>query len=91
MSRKDDAYPQCEVCYIAENSKWEPESVGDDGSLVSKLIAIAVPLRLSPGSVHACCTCGELTIAGIFTEKDEDEISFNSGPLEEEEIGNDDW
>jgi hypothetical protein len=91
MGRKDNAYPQCEVCYIAENSKWEPESVGDDGSLVSKLIAIAVPLRLSPGSVHACCTCGELTIAGIFTEKNEDEISYDSGPLEEEEIGNEDW
>jgi hypothetical protein len=75
-------YPQCEVCYIAENSKWEPESVGDDGSLVSKLIAVAVPLKLSPGSINVCCDCGEITIAGIYVEKDEDAVQYDSDPLE---------
>jgi hypothetical protein len=37
------AYPQCEKCYLEENCQWEPESVGDDGSLVSKLTAVSVP------------------------------------------------
>ena len=79
---KGNTYPQCEMCYIAENSRWEAESVGEDGSLVSKLVAVAVPLKLSPGSINVCCECGELTIAGIYVEKDEDQVQYASDPLE---------
>jgi hypothetical protein len=65
----ENAYPQCEVCYIADNSQWEPESVGDDGSIVSRLVSVTIPIKLSPGSIRSCCDCGELTIAGIYVEK----------------------
>ena len=75
-------YPQCEVCYIKENSRWEADSVGPDGSLISKLIAVAVPLKLSPGSINVCCDCGEITVAGIYVEKDEDSAQYDSEPLE---------
>ncbi len=73
--------PQCEVCFIEENSKWEPESVGDDGSLVSKLVAIAVPDDLETGLVNICATCGDITIVGIYSEIDEDDIKFDREPL----------
>lgn len=82
MTKVEKTYPQCEVCYISENSRWEAESVGNDGSLVSKLVAVAVPLNLSPGSINVCCTCGEITIAGIYIEKDENQVQYDSEPLE---------
>jgi hypothetical protein len=89
----DFGYPQCEVCFIKENSKWELESVGDDGSVISRLAAIAVPEFLLPGSVHKCCTCGEVTIAGIYVDKDEDEVIYLSEPMESGimEIDEEDW
>ena len=73
--------PQCEVCFIEENSKWEADSVGDDGSLVSKLVAIAVPQELETGLVNICATCGDITIVGIYSEIDENDIKFDRGPL----------
>lgn len=79
---RNKTYPQCEVCYIKENSRWEADSVGPDGSLISKLIAVAVPLKLAPGSINVCCDCGEITVAGIYVEKDEDSVQYDSEPLE---------
>lgn len=73
--------PQCEACFIEENSKWEPESVGDDGSLVSKLVAIAVPDDIETGLVNICATCGDITIVGIYSEIDENDIKFDEKPL----------
>lgn len=86
MSAKDEyeeeyVYPQCEQCYIKENSKWEPEGVGPDGSLISTLVAVAVPTRLDPGQINVCSTCGEITIAGIFVDLDEEDVKYDEGPL----------
>jgi hypothetical protein len=67
---------QCERCYIKDNSKWEPESVGEDGSLVSKLIAVAMPVTLETGKIYVCADCGEITVVGIFVEMEEEDINF---------------
>lgn len=73
--------PQCEMCYIEDNSIWEPESVGDDGSLVSKLVSVSVPLTIKPGVVNICATCGDVTVVGIHVRLPEDEIEFDEEPL----------
>lgn len=75
-------YPQCEVCWIEENSKWEPDSVSDDGKLIARLTGIALPMNPEVGSVNICCTCGNMTVVGIYVEKFEDEIQHNVDPLE---------
>lgn len=82
MATEPGKWPQCERCYIAANSKWEPDSVGDDGSLVSKLTAIAIPDELLPGQISICATCGEITIVGIYVEMDEDDVQYEEEPLE---------
>lgn len=73
-------YPQCEICWIDENSEWEAEGVTAEGKLVARITAIAIPLDLEPGTVHACCSCGELTVVGIFVEKDTSDVKFDIDP-----------
>jgi hypothetical protein len=80
--RKQDAYPQCEVCWIKENSRWEPDGVSENGNLVSRLTAVAVPLNVNSGEVNICCTCGEITVIGIYVEKYEDEVAFGINPFD---------
>jgi hypothetical protein len=80
------AYPQCESCYIKDNSVWEPESVGDDGSLISKLIAVTVPLDISTGQINVCAMCGEITVIGIFAEMEEDDVQYEVDPLNVDEL-----
>jgi hypothetical protein len=79
-------YPQCEKCYIGENSIWEPDSVGEDGSLVAKLTSVSVPLKLEVGSINVCCTCGDVTIVGIYAEKNVDDVEFDEDPIGTYEI-----
>lgn len=80
--------PQCERCYIKENSRWEADSVGEDGSLISKLIGILTPLALAPGNIYTCASCGEITIIGLFVEMEEDKIAYEPEylPTDEEDL-----
>lgn len=80
------AYPQCESCYIKENSIWEPESVGDDGSLVSKLIAVTVPEEISTGQINVCAMCGDITVIGIFAEMEDDDVQYEVDPLDVKDL-----
>lgn len=81
-SRKETkVYPQCEKCWIQENSRWEPDGVSQDGKLVTRLTGIMVPYSMTTGKVNVCCICGELTVVGIYVEKEEDEVMFDSEPL----------
>lgn len=76
------AYPQCEKCYLEENCQWEAESVGDDGSLVSKLIAVSVPLEIATGKINVCAQCGDITVVGIYAEMEEDAVQYDVDPLD---------
>jgi hypothetical protein len=80
------AYPQCERCFVDENSAWEPESVGDDGSIISKLLSVTVPLELVTGEINVCCDCGEITVIGIYVEREKNEITYDVEPLSIEEL-----
>jgi hypothetical protein len=80
------AYPQCEKCYLEENCQWEPESVGDDGSLVSKLIAVAVPLEIKTGKINVCAQCGDITVIGIYAEMEEDSVQYDVDPLDVDDL-----
>ena len=75
------SYPQCEKCYLEENCQWEPESVGDDGSLVSKLTAVSVPLEIGTGEINVCAICGDITVVGIYAEIPEEKVQYASDPL----------
>ena len=80
------AYPECERCYLEFNTQWEPESVGDDGSLVSKLIAVTVPDVLETGQINVCARCGEITIVGIYSNMEPDEVQYEADPLNLEDL-----
>jgi hypothetical protein len=73
-------YPQCEACWIEENSTWEPDGVSSDGRLVSRILEIAVPVDLESGQVNVCCSCGELTVVGIYVEREKDRVKFDIDP-----------
>lgn len=72
MFRKEPKlYPQCEACWIRDNSRWEPEGVSDSGQLIAKLVAIAVPeMRLKNMTPEVCVDCGDVTVVGIYIEKE---------------------
>ena len=48
---------------------------------ISKLVAIAVPDDIGTGLVNICATCGDITIVGIYSEIDENDIKFDEKPL----------
>ena len=79
--------PQCELCYIEDHSVWEPESVGEDGSLVSKLVSVSVPVHIKSGKVNICATCGDVTVVGIYVRLAEDDIEFDIETLGDIETG----
>jgi len=41
---------------------------------------IAIPVDLEPGQVNACCSCGELTVVGIYVEREKDMVMFDIDP-----------
>lgn len=74
-------YPQCEACWISENSRWEPDAVTDDGKLIAKLVAVAVPeMRLKNLEPEICVDCGDVTVVGIYVEKEDEEVNFDVDP-----------
>lgn len=80
MKSSKRVVPECERCWIIENSKWEADAMTADGELVVKLTSILIPSTVIPGEVHVCYRCGDLTIVGLYVEKDEDEIQYDVDP-----------
>jgi hypothetical protein len=81
-----ETLPICEKCWLDENTVWEPEGVDEDGNIVSRLARIGLPEDLQPGKVHICCMCADLTIVGLFVERDPESVPYVS-----ETIELDDW
>lgn len=73
-------FPQCERCWITENSKWEADSMTSDGEMVIKLVSVLVPTAVLPGEINVCCTCGDLTVVGLYVSKDPNEVEFDVDP-----------
>lgn len=72
--------PQCERCWIIENSKWEADSMTAEGEMVVKLTSILIPSTVIPGEVNVCHRCGDLTVVGLYVEKDEIDIYHDVDP-----------
>jgi hypothetical protein len=68
---------------------WEPESVGEDGSIISKLLAVTVPDEISTGQINVCAQCGDITVVGIYAEMEEDDIQYEVDPLRIEDLNTD--
>lgn len=66
----------CEECWLSTHSKWEPESIDSTGNILIKLVGIEVPQKTNTGSVEVCCSCGSITVAGIFEMKNPKTVNF---------------
>lgn len=71
--------PVCEKCWLETHSRWEPQSVGQDGNVLMKLVGVSVPHKLNTGSVEVCAECGGITIAGIFDIRHEERELLSYG------------
>lgn len=65
--------PVCEVCWVKMYSKWEPESVNEEGTVLFKLLEVLVPEKINNGTVEMCEDCGSLTVAGIYEMRPTDD------------------
>jgi hypothetical protein len=69
-------FATCEECWLSAHSKWEPQSIDQTGNIMMKLVGIEVPQKTNTGSVEVCCTCGSITIAGIYEMKNPETVNF---------------
>lgn len=68
MSAKQAPRPMalCEICFLEDHTRWEPESMDEDGRVLMKLVGIDVPEKINTETVEICCMCGCITVSGIF-------------------------
>ena len=77
----------CEMCWLDEHARWEPESVNEYGNILMKLTGVDSPEIFKPGSVEVCCMCGTITIAGIYEMRDPKTAYFtNDGAMRDFEF-----
>lgn len=81
----------CEMCWLSEHARWEPESMDDTGSLIMRLIGVDVPQKINNGEVDICCTCGSLTVSGIYEFKERSEVFFHDDATHEYELEMNDY
>lgn len=66
----------CERCWLFETTKWEPQSVDENGRAYVKIVGVALPPRISNPSVDECCMCGEITVVGIYVMRDPEMVPY---------------
>ena len=71
--------PICELCWLADHTRWEPESMNESGSILMRLAGVDTPEIVETGSVEICCMCGSVTIAGIYSMVNPKEAYFLDG------------
>lgn len=69
----------CESCWLVENTRWEPESIDENGRIILRLAGVGMPEMAGTDSVEVCCMCGELTVVGIYVLRDPDSVPFPDG------------
>lgn len=60
----------CELCWLKDHARWEPESMDDTGNILMKLTGVDIPRIVHAGSVEICCKCGKITVCGIYEMTD---------------------
>ena len=73
----------CEACWLVEKTRWEPESMDENGRILMKLTGVGMPQMISQESVEVCCMCGELTVVGIYVFRDPESVPY---PEKEDDI-----
>ena len=66
----------CELCYLDDHTRWEPESMNENGEILMRLTGVDVPNKVNTETVETCCMCGGLTVAGIFEMRIPTEVYF---------------
>ena len=66
----------CELCWLEDHARWEPESMNESGSILMRLAGVDSPEIIKVGSVEICCMCGSVTIAGIYNMMNPKEVYF---------------
>ena len=66
----------CESCWLVENTRWEPESMDENGRIMLRLTGVGMPEMVGAESVEVCCMCGELTVVGIYVLRDSEVVPF---------------
>lgn len=68
--------PQCERCWVQQNSTWEQDpELGPDAET---LVSIRTPVVSLRREINRCAWCGEPTIIGIFVRVNPEEVPFPS-------------
>lgn len=67
----------CEVCYLTDHARWEPESMDELGHVLMALSGVDVPVKINTNAVETCCYCGSITVAGIFEMVHSSDILFD--------------
>jgi len=67
----------CEVCWLKDHAKWEPESMDDSGNILMRLSGVDIPQIIHVGSVEVCCSCGQITVCGIYEMVDPKTVTHN--------------
>lgn len=78
-SSSEDTKPLavCEVCWLLEHTRWEPESIDEKGSVLMRLMGVDVPHKINNEEVDVCCMCGSITVSGIYEFKDPTKVYFS--------------
>jgi hypothetical protein len=78
----------CEVCWLDEHARWQPESMDETGNITMRFVGADVPDKVNTGTVEICCECGGITVCGIYEYKDPSKVWFtSSGESPEFEFG----
>jgi hypothetical protein len=80
MSAKQAPRPMalCEICFLEDHTRWEPESMDEEGRVLMKLVGVDVPEKINTESVEICCMCGAITVSGIFEMMCPSDVYFNA-------------
>ena len=71
----------CEVCWLKDHARWEPESMDSSGDILMRLTGVDVPVKVNTGAVEVCTNCGSITVAGIFEMQDPKVVFFTTDNL----------
>lgn len=77
--------PVCEQCWIKDHASWEPESMDENGNILMKLVNVGVPVKINTKEAEVCSECGDITVAGIYEDKDPSVVFFSENAFGSEE------
>lgn len=68
--------PICETCWLIDHTRWEPESMNEEGLILMRLAGVDVPTKVNTDAVEICALCGGITVAGIYEKVDPAAVGY---------------